>query len=78
MQTDQPSLIALENAHLHAFNQLSIVNMRQVNQEEEANNQQVAVEQRTYVNEANAQLVLTDAALRRKWVAEQMTKNVSA
>ena len=44
--------------------------MRQVNQEEEAKNQQVAVEQRTYVNEANAQLVLTDAALRRKWVAE--------
>ena len=40
--------------------------MRQVNQEEEANNQQVAVEQRNYVNEANAQLVLTDAALRRK------------
>ena len=30
----------------------------------------MAVEQRTYVNEANAQLVLTDAALRRKWVAE--------
>ena len=33
-------------------------------------NQQVAVEQRTYVNEANAQLVLTDAALRRKWEAQ--------
>ena len=45
--------------------------MRQVNQEEEeANNQQVAVEQRTYVDEANAQLVLTDASLRRKWEAE--------
>ena len=70
VQTNQPSLIALENAHLHAFNQLSLVNMRQVNQEEEANNQQVAVEQRTYVNEANAQLVLKDAALRRKWEAE--------
>ena len=54
-----PSLIALENAHLHAFNQLSLVNMRHVNQEEEPNNQQVAVEQRTHVNEVNAQLVCT-------------------
>ena len=70
VQTDQPSLIALENAHLHAFNQLSLVNMRHVNQEEEPNNQQMAVEQRTQVNEANAQLVLTDASLRRKWEAE--------
>ena len=26
--------------------------------------------QRTYVNEANAQFLLTDAALRRKWEAE--------
>ena len=43
--------------------------MRQVNQEE-ANNQQVAAEQQTYVNEASAQLVLTDAALKRKWEAE--------
>ena len=60
MQNDQPSLIALENAHLHAFNQLSLVNMRQVDQEGGA-----AVQQ-AYVNEANAQLVLTDAALRRK------------
>ena len=58
MQTDQPSLIALENAHLYAFNQLSLANMRHVNQEEEPNNQQMAVEQRTHVNEANAQLVL--------------------
>ena len=72
VQTDQPSLIALENAHLHhAFNQLSpLVYMRHVNQEEEANNQQMAVEQQTYVNEANAQLVLTNASLRRKWEAE--------
>jgi hypothetical protein len=52
------------------LNQLSLVNMRQVNQEEEANNQQVAAEQQTYVNEASAQLVLTDAALKRKWEAE--------
>ena len=44
--------------------------MRHVNQEEEANNQQMAVEQQTYVNEANAQLVLTNASLRRKWEAE--------
>ena len=46
---DQPSLIALENAHLHAFNQLSLVNMRQVDQEGGA-----AVQQ-TYVNEATRQ-----------------------
>ena len=70
VQTDQPSLIALENAYLHAFNQLSLVYMRHVNQEEEANNQQMAVEQQTYVKEANAQLVLTNASLRRKWEAE--------
>ena len=70
-QTDQPSLIELENAHLQAFiNQLSLVNMRQVNQEEEANNQQMAAEQQTYVNEANAQMVVTNAALRRKWATE--------
>ena len=70
MQNDQPSLIAVENAHLHAFNQLSLVNMRQVDQEGGEANQQMAAVQQTYVNEANAQLVLTDAALRRKWEAE--------
>ena len=31
VQTDQPSLIALENAHPHAFDQSSLVNMRHVN-----------------------------------------------
>ena len=67
VQTDQPSLTALENAHLlHAFNHLSLVSMRRVNQEEEeANNQQMATEHQNDINEANAQLVLTDAALRR-------------
>jgi hypothetical protein len=69
VQINQPSLIALENAHLHALNQLSIVKMRHPNQEE-SNNQQLAEEQQTYVNEANAQLVLTEASLRRKWEAE--------
>ena len=69
MQINQPSLIALENAHLHALNQQSIVKMRPPNQEE-PNNQQLAEEQQTYVNEANAQLVLTEASLRRKWEAE--------
>ena len=64
VQNDQPSLIALENAHLHAINQLSLIKMRQVDQEGGA-----AVQQ-TYVNEANAQLVLTEAALRSKWEAE--------
>jgi hypothetical protein len=69
-QTDQPSLIAHENAHLHAMNQLSLAKMRQVHQEI-ANNQQVAAEMQTTVNDASAQLVLTDAALKRKWEAEQ-------
>ena len=72
VQTDQPSLIALENAHLHALkNQLSLAKMRQVHQEDEAHNQQVAAELQTSVNEASAQLVITDAALKRKWEAEQ-------
>ena len=71
VQTDQPSLTALENAHLHAFNHLSLVSMRQVNQEEGANNQQMAAERQNDINEANAQLVLTDAALRRNWDAQQ-------
>jgi hypothetical protein len=71
VQTDQPSLIALENAHLHALNQLSLAKMRQVHQEDGAHNQQVAAELQTSVNEASAQLVLTDAALKRKWEAEQ-------
>ncbi len=70
VQTDQPSLIAHENAHLHALNQLSLAKMRQVHQEI-ANNQQVAAEMQTSVNDASAQLVLTDAALKRKWEAEQ-------
>ena len=63
LQTNQPSLTALENAHLHAFNQLSLANMRHMNQEGEPNNQQVAEEQLAHTNEANAQLVLTDASL---------------
>ena len=70
VQTDQPSLIAHESAHLHALNQLSLAKMRQVHQEI-ANNQQVAAELQTLVNDATAQLVLTDAALKRKWEAEQ-------
>jgi hypothetical protein len=44
--------------------------MRQVHQEI-ANNQQVAAEMQATVNDASAQLVLTDAALKRKWEAEQ-------
>jgi hypothetical protein len=44
--------------------------MRQVHQEI-ANNQQVAAEMQTTVNDANAQLVLTDSDLQRKWEAVQ-------
>ena len=42
--------------------------MRQVHQEI-ANNQQVAAELQTLVNDASTQLVLTDSALQRKWEA---------
>ena len=68
VQNDQPSLIAHENAHLHALNQLSLAKMRQVHQEI-ANHQQVAAELQTLVNDASAQLVLTDSDLKRKWEA---------
>ncbi len=45
--------------------------MRQVHQEIGANNQQAAADLQTSVNDASAQVVLTDAALKRKWEAEQ-------
>ena len=50
---------------------ISLTKMRQVHQEDGAHNQQVAAELQTSVNEASAQLVITDAALKRKWEAEQ-------
>ena len=50
VQNDQPSLIAHENAHLHALNQLSLAKMRQVHQEIGANSQQVVAELQTSVN----------------------------